>query len=113
MAPCLALKPFGNLLESTLDEILGAFDREAIKGCSDRSSCNILCSRVVGSNLRHPVSALLAWASMWVGAQKVPQRTASGGRNAPPENDTLTVDNARGLGKGAPDGPRIRKAEEI
>lgn len=113
VAPCLALKPFGNLLESTLDEILGAFDREAIKGCSDRSSCNILCSRVVGSNLRHPVSALLAWASMWVGAQKVPQRTASGGRNAPPENDTLTVDNARGLGKGAPDGPRIRKAEEI
>ncbi|MEW6246497.1 MAG: radical SAM protein [Nitrospirota bacterium] len=59
VAPCLALKPAGNLLESSLDDILTRFDGEAIQACSDRSSCNMLCSRVVGSALRHPVSALL------------------------------------------------------
>ncbi len=59
VAPCLALKPAGNLLESSLDDILTRFDGEAIQACSDRSSCNLLCSRVVGSALRHPVSALL------------------------------------------------------
>lgn len=60
VAPCLALKHVGNLLGSSLDEILARFDREAIGRCSDRSSCNMLCSRVVGSTLRHPVAALLA-----------------------------------------------------
>lgn len=61
VAPCLALKYAGNLLESSLEEILARFDREAIRRCSERSSCNMLCSRVVGSTLRHPLSALLAW----------------------------------------------------
>jgi len=59
VAPCLALKHAGNLLESSLDDILGRFDRGAIQACSDRSSCNMLCSRVIGSVLRHPVSALM------------------------------------------------------
>lgn len=58
VAPCLALKHAGNLLQASLDEILDRFDRSAIKSCSDRSSCNMLCSRVIGSVLRHPVSAL-------------------------------------------------------
>jgi MoaA/NifB/PqqE/SkfB family radical SAM enzyme len=58
VAPCLALAHAGNLLESSLDDILARFDREAIRWCSDRSSCNMLCSRVVGSTLRHPLSAL-------------------------------------------------------
>jgi MoaA/NifB/PqqE/SkfB family radical SAM enzyme len=59
VAPCLALKHAGNLRESSLDDILGRFDRGAITACSDRSSCNMLCSRVIGSVLRHPVSALM------------------------------------------------------
>ena len=59
VAPCLALKHAGNLLESRLDEILARLDREAINKCSSRSSCNMLCSRVVGSALRHPVSAFV------------------------------------------------------
>jgi MoaA/NifB/PqqE/SkfB family radical SAM enzyme len=59
VAPCLALTHAGNLLESSLDDILGRFDRGAITACSDRSSCNMLCSRVIGSVLRHPVSALM------------------------------------------------------
>ena len=59
VAPCLALKHAGNLLESGLQEILGRFDRAAIQSCSDHSSCNMLCSRVIGSVLRHPVSALM------------------------------------------------------
>ncbi len=59
VAPCLALKHAGNLLESSLGEILEVFDREAIKRCSDASSCNMLCSRVLGSSLRHPLSTLL------------------------------------------------------
>ena len=59
VAPCLALNHAGNLLECSLDDILARFDREAIRRCSDRSSCNMLCSRVVGSALRHPLSALI------------------------------------------------------
>lgn len=63
VAPCLAHKHAGNLLHAGLDEILEAFDRDAIERCSQRSSCNMLCSRVVGSALRHPISALLTPAT--------------------------------------------------
>lgn len=58
LAPCLALPHAGNLLLSSLPEILENLDHAAIQKCSDRSSCNMLCSRVVGSNLRHPLAAL-------------------------------------------------------
>ena len=58
VAPCLALPHSGNLLTASLPEILEDLDYAAIKKCSDQSSCNMLCSRVVGSNLRHPISAL-------------------------------------------------------
>lgn len=59
VAPCLALKPAGNVLQSPLNDILARFDRQAVQQCSDRSSCNMLCSRVVGSVFRHPFQALL------------------------------------------------------
>jgi MoaA/NifB/PqqE/SkfB family radical SAM enzyme len=58
VSPCLAFPSAGNLLESSLNEILGRFDREAIKTCSDNSSCNRLDGRVVGTILRHPITAL-------------------------------------------------------
>lgn len=58
VSPCLAHKSVGNLLETSLNELLKRFDRQAIQECSDKSSCNMLCSRVVGKNLRHPISGL-------------------------------------------------------
>ena len=58
VSPCLAFPSVGNLLESSLSEILGRFDRDAIKICSDNSSCNRLDGRVVGTVLRHPITAL-------------------------------------------------------
>ncbi|NOS80127.1 MAG: radical SAM protein [Nitrospira sp.] len=58
VSPCLAFPSVGNLLESPLSEILGRFDREAIKTCSNNSSCNRLDGRVVGTILRHPIAAL-------------------------------------------------------
>jgi MoaA/NifB/PqqE/SkfB family radical SAM enzyme len=58
VSPCLAFPSVGNLLESSLSEILERFDREAIKFCSDNSSCNRLDGRVVGTILRHPIVAL-------------------------------------------------------
>ena len=58
VAPCLALPHAGNLLSSSLPEILENVDSAAIQQCSARSSCNMLCSRVVGSNLRNPLAAL-------------------------------------------------------
>jgi MoaA/NifB/PqqE/SkfB family radical SAM enzyme len=58
VAPCLAFPSVGNLLESSLNEILGRFDRDAINICSDNSSCNRLDGRVVGTILRHPITAL-------------------------------------------------------
>ena len=58
VSPCLAFPSVGNLLESSLSEILERFDRNAIKICSDNSSCNRLDGRVVGTLLRHPIVAL-------------------------------------------------------
>jgi MoaA/NifB/PqqE/SkfB family radical SAM enzyme len=58
VAPCLALPHTGNLLSSTLPDLLDNLDYSAIRQCSNRSSCNMLCSRIIGSNLRHPLSAL-------------------------------------------------------
>ena len=58
VSPCLAFPSVGNLLESSLSEILERFDRSAINSCSDSSSCNRLDGRVVGTILRHPIVAL-------------------------------------------------------
>jgi len=59
VAPCLALKHAGNLLEQSLPQILSRFDTNRIRNCSDQSSCNMLCSRVIGSVLRHPIQAAI------------------------------------------------------
>ena len=64
VAPCLALKHAGNLTQSSLGEILQAFDRAAIRRCSKNSTCNMLCSRVVGSNLRRPLSIAATLAAV-------------------------------------------------
>ena len=57
VSPCLSLPSVGNLLESSLHDILARFDRQAIQNCSDQSSCNRVDGRVIGSVLRHPVAA--------------------------------------------------------
>jgi MoaA/NifB/PqqE/SkfB family radical SAM enzyme len=58
VSPCLAFPSVGNLLESSLSDIVARFNRQEIQACSDRSSCNRLDGRVVGSLLRHPITAL-------------------------------------------------------
>jgi MoaA/NifB/PqqE/SkfB family radical SAM enzyme len=58
VSPCLAFPSVGNLLDSSLSEILARFDRDTIKTCSDHSSCNRLDGRVVGTILRHPIITL-------------------------------------------------------
>ena len=58
VAPCLAHGHAGNLREQSLSEILAAMDHAAVRRCSDRSSCNLLCGRIVGANLRAPLTAL-------------------------------------------------------
>ncbi|MDJ0950873.1 MAG: radical SAM protein [Alphaproteobacteria bacterium] len=58
VAPCLAQDQAGNLRRQSLDEVLGAMDRSAIEACSKASTCNLLCGRLVGRNLRAPLSAL-------------------------------------------------------
>jgi MoaA/NifB/PqqE/SkfB family radical SAM enzyme len=57
VSPCLSLPPAGNLRESALSEIVSRFDRQAIRSCSDHSTCNRLDGRVIGSVLRHPIAA--------------------------------------------------------
>ena len=57
VSPCLSLPEAGNLLQSSLSEILGRFDRQEIQQCSNQSSCNRLDGRVIGSVLRHPIAA--------------------------------------------------------
>lgn len=56
--PCSRFPFVGNLLESSLNEILERFDRTAITVCSDHSSCHRLDGRVVGTIFRHPIIAL-------------------------------------------------------
>lgn len=58
VSACLAQTPAGNLLHQPLSEILGAMDRAEIERCSAASSCNLLCGRVVGTLLRHPLEAM-------------------------------------------------------
>jgi MoaA/NifB/PqqE/SkfB family radical SAM enzyme len=57
VSPCLSLPATGNLLHSSLSEILERFNRREIQRCSDQSSCNRLDGRVIGSVLRHPIAA--------------------------------------------------------
>jgi MoaA/NifB/PqqE/SkfB family radical SAM enzyme len=57
VAPCQALQPAGNLLQTPLPEILKRMDKKAINRCSGNSGCNLICNRVIGSNLRHPFNA--------------------------------------------------------
>lgn len=57
VSPCLALPSAGNLLESSYRQILSRFDRTEVQLCSDCSSCNRLDGRVVGTILRHPLTA--------------------------------------------------------
>jgi MoaA/NifB/PqqE/SkfB family radical SAM enzyme len=64
VSPCLAFPSVGNLLVSSLSELLGQFDRSAIKTCSNNSSCNRLDGRVVGTILRHPITALRSVRSL-------------------------------------------------
>ena len=54
VAPCLAKPHAGNLLEQSLAEILERFDTADIRACSDASSCNMVCSRITSSLVRHP-----------------------------------------------------------
>ncbi len=58
VAPCLAMPAVGKLLQSSLSDILARLDRQHIQNCSDGSTCNRLDGRVVGSVLRHPITAL-------------------------------------------------------
>ncbi|NKB36104.1 MAG: radical SAM protein [Gammaproteobacteria bacterium] len=59
VAGCLAMSHAGNLREQKLSTILANMDFEKIDNCSNQSSCNMMCSRVIGSNLRQPISAIL------------------------------------------------------
>ncbi|MGH9585233.1 MAG: SPASM domain-containing protein, partial [Bryobacteraceae bacterium] len=77
VSPCLAHPHAGNLLVSDLNEILQRFDRAAIQRCSDASSCNLICARVVGKNMRHPVSALMT-LPMLFGKPKGPPPATKG-----------------------------------
>lgn len=57
VSACLALSSTGNLRESSYQEILSRFNRTQIQTCSDCSSCNRLDGRVIGTILRHPITA--------------------------------------------------------
>lgn len=57
-APCLFLPSSGNLRMTSLSDILAGFDRDTIAACSGGSSCNRLDSRINGSVVRHPLTAL-------------------------------------------------------
>jgi MoaA/NifB/PqqE/SkfB family radical SAM enzyme len=54
VAGCLGHAAAGNLLDSNLAMILKQMDHDAIRKCSDASTCNLMCGRAVGSTLRHP-----------------------------------------------------------
>ena len=57
VSPCLSLSHAGNLLRSSISDILARFDQREIDRCSNQSSCNRIDGRVIGSVLRHPIEA--------------------------------------------------------
>lgn len=57
VSPCLAMPSVGNLRTVPYREILSRFNRSQIDACSECSSCNRLDGRVVGTILRHPITA--------------------------------------------------------
>lgn len=57
VSPCLSLPAVGNLLHTSLNDILTQFDRQAIRQCSGQSSCNRVDGRIIGSVLRYPIAA--------------------------------------------------------
>jgi MoaA/NifB/PqqE/SkfB family radical SAM enzyme len=59
VAACLAKPHVGNLLEQSLAEILTHIDQADIRACSDASTCNMVCSRVTSSLIRHPLRAAI------------------------------------------------------
>ena len=62
VAPPLALNQSGNLRVQSLAEILASFDWAGIKACSEQSTCNLLCSRIVGAAVRRPLTSLRGFA---------------------------------------------------
>jgi MoaA/NifB/PqqE/SkfB family radical SAM enzyme len=82
VAPCLAMAQTGNLLVQSLAEILRGLDRSAVKSCSDRSGCNLLCSRVIGTTLRRPMASLRGLRGLATAARS----------NAPAEGGQPSVD---------------------
>ncbi|MGF1537784.1 MAG: radical SAM protein [Elainellaceae cyanobacterium] len=64
VAPCLALPKTDSLLEKPLPTLLAQLDHDEIQRCSAASTCNLLCSRVVGTHLRHPLLALKTYQAM-------------------------------------------------
>ena len=65
VAPCLAMEVAGNLTTDTLATIMQRFDMKKVDACSAASSCNLLCSRIVGKAVRHPLR--MAWPKIGYG----------------------------------------------
>ena len=59
VSACLAMEQVGNLRDLPLSAILRKLDMGKVDACSKASSCNLLCSRVVGKTLRHPLRTML------------------------------------------------------
>jgi len=63
VAPCLAQPAAGNANLEPVDDIVDRFDRAEIDRCSRASTCNLICSRVVGTAIRRPISGVRTVAS--------------------------------------------------
>lgn len=59
VSPCLAKAPVGNLLDTSLAQLLTRMDRREIHRCSSAATCNVMCSRLVATHIRKPISGLL------------------------------------------------------
>ncbi len=77
VAPCLAMEIAGNLTTETLPAIMQRFEMKKVDACSAASSCNLLCSRIVGKAVRHPVR--MAWPSA---KMKISHRSGSSATTA-------------------------------
>jgi len=60
VSACIAMPHVGNLRRQDLEGVLSQIDRASVKDCSDQSTCNLLCGRVVGSMLRNPIAGFRA-----------------------------------------------------
>lgn len=60
VSACLPFEKVGNVRTHTLKELVANIDHKKVKECSDKSTCNLACSRVVSTGMSRPLQSIVS-----------------------------------------------------